>query len=59
MMTLKAFRRISAVAIFLAVALWYAEAQAACTTTTYFFPDGRTMICTTCCYGAMCTTNCF
>lgn len=33
---------------------------AACTTTTIFLPDGRTMICTTCCYAyGNCTTTCF
>lgn len=30
----------------MAAAVW-----AACTSVTYFLPDGRIMICTTCCYG--------
>lgn len=33
-------------------------AWAACTTTTYFLPDGKIMICTTCCFGPSCTVNC-
>jgi hypothetical protein len=35
------------------------RADAACTTHTIFLPDGRTVICTTCCYGGGCTTTCF
>ncbi len=31
---------------------------ASCTTHTYF-ANGRTIICTTCCHGSNCTTNCF
>lgn len=31
---------------------------AACTTHT-FMSGGRTVTCTTCCYGSNCTTNCF
>lgn len=31
---------------------------AACTTNTYFI-NGRTVICTTCCFGNNCNTNCF
>jgi hypothetical protein len=30
-----------------------------CTTNTVFLPDGRMMICQTCCYSGNCTTNCF
>lgn len=52
-------RLIGAVAILLAVLLWHTEAAASCTTSTIFLPDGRMVICTTCCYGANCTTNCF
>lgn len=33
-------------------------AWAACTTHTYII-NGRTVTCTTCCYGSNCTTNCF
>lgn len=29
-----------------------------CTVTTTYFPDGRKLVCTTCCSGALCTTNC-
>jgi hypothetical protein len=29
-----------------------------CTTHTYFV-NGKTVMCTTCCYGGNCTTNCF
>ncbi len=35
------------------------DACAACTTNTYFLPDGRIVICTTCCSGGNCLTNCF
>ena len=31
---------------------------ASCTTHTYF-TNGKTVVCTTCCYGSNCTTNCF
>jgi hypothetical protein len=31
---------------------------AACSTHTYMM-NGRMVTCTTCCYGANCTTNCF
>lgn len=34
-------------------------AYAACTTHTIFTADGRMVICTTCCTGGSCTTNCF
>ena len=34
-------------------------AHADCTTNTIFLPDGKIMICTTCCYGNNCTTTCF
>jgi len=33
-------------------------AYAQCTTHTYFM-NGRVVMCTTCCYGGNCTTNCF
>jgi hypothetical protein len=33
-------------------------ALAGCSTQTYTFPDGRMMICTTCCMGTVCQTNC-
>ena len=52
-------RLISAVAILLAVLLWHGEAAAACTTNTFILPDGRMIVCTTCCMGAYCTTTCF
>jgi hypothetical protein len=32
-------------------------AAAACTTHTYFV-NGRIVMCTTCCFGGNCTTNC-
>jgi hypothetical protein len=31
---------------------------ASCSTNTYIM-NGRVVTCTTCCYGANCTTNCF
>lgn len=44
------------------IALWLAAVStmvwANCTTHTYFV-NGKTVICTTCCYGNNCTTNCF
>ena len=40
------------------IGLWCAPAIAACTVTTVYLPDGRTLVCTTCCSGAFCTTNC-
>ena len=30
-----------------------------CTSNTVFLPDGRMMICQTCCYSGNCTTTCF
>jgi hypothetical protein len=30
-----------------------------CTTNTVFLPDGKMMICQTCCYSGNCTTTCF
>lgn len=33
-------------------------AYAACTTHTYFV-NGKVVMCTTCCNGGHCTTNCF
>jgi hypothetical protein len=35
-----------------------ALAWASCTTHTYFV-NGKMVMCTTCCYGSNCTTNCF
>ena len=32
-------------------------AYASCTTHTYFI-NGRSVICTTCCYGSFCNTTC-
>jgi len=34
------------------------SAYAACSTHSYFI-NGKMVICTTCCYGGNCTTNCF
>ena len=47
-------------AIILAVALAVSPlvAVAACSTHTYYV-NGKVVICTTCCYGSNCTTNCF
>ncbi len=40
--------------------VWCAEpALASCTTQTIFLPDGRTMVCSTCCYNGNCNTTCF
>jgi len=42
-----------------AVALTFSSmAWASCTTHT-LISNGRMVICTTCCYGGNCTTNCF
>jgi hypothetical protein len=47
----------------LLVGIWFSMvatlAYASCTTNTVTMPDGRMMICTTCCYGGNCNTNCF
>ncbi len=40
------------------VALITTGAWAQCSSHT-IFANGRTIICTTCCYGGNCTTNCF
>lgn len=32
---------------------------AQCRTNTIYTADGRVIMCTTCCYGGNCTTNCF
>lgn len=44
------------------IGLWLAATAslvwASCTTHTYFV-NGKTVMCTTCCYGSNCTTNCF
>lgn len=52
-------RLIGVLAVAAALLAWVGEVQAACTTTTYFGPDGRIVICTTCCYGTNCTVSCF
>ena len=49
---------IGVIAVAVALLAWAGEVQAACTTTTYFGPDGRVMICTTCCFGNNCTVTC-
>lgn len=41
------------------IALICTGAWAQCSTHTIFGSNGRTVICTTCCYGSNCTTNCF
>lgn len=51
-------RWIGAIAVAAALLAWAADVQAACTTTTYFLPGGRMVICTTCCYGGNCTVTC-
>jgi hypothetical protein len=33
-------------------------ALASCTTNTVFLPDGRAVICTSCCVSGNCTTTC-
>lgn len=33
-------------------------AYASCNTSTIIMPDGRMMICTTCCFSGNCTTTC-
>jgi len=35
-----------------------APAEASCRVQTITLPDGRSMICTTCCYGSYCDTWC-
>jgi hypothetical protein len=44
--------------ISIALAVTATATWAACNTHTYFI-NGRTVTCTTCCYGGNCTTNCF
>ena len=34
-------------------------AQSACTTQVVYLPDGSSMLCLTCCYGVVCTTQCY
>lgn len=47
-------------AIIGAIALSFAGiAWASCTTHTLTTANGRIIMCTTCCYGGNCTTNCF
>ena len=36
-----------------------ASVWASCTTTTIFTPDGKVIICTSCCYYGNCTVTCF
>lgn len=43
----------------LLLATFAAAAYAACSTTTVFTPDGRVVMCTTCCYNGNCTVTCF
>lgn len=43
----------------LGIALCATAVYANCTTNTIIGRDGRMTICTTCCYGGNCTTNCF
>lgn len=40
------------------LALTATAAYATCVTNTTILPDGRMVICTTCCYGTNCTTTC-
>ena len=42
-----------------AVALAFSGIAWACKTHTIMTSDGRMIMCTTCCYGGNCTTNCF
>ena len=49
---------IGAIAVAVALLAWAGDVQAACSTITYIGPDGRVMICTTCCYGNNCTVTC-
>ena len=53
-------RLIAAAAVMLALLAWAGAVQAACTTTTYFLPNGTMRICTTCCdpNGTNCTVFC-
>jgi hypothetical protein len=46
------------IAVLLAGLSFAGAAYASCTTHTYFV-NGKTVICTTCCYGNNCNTNCF
>jgi len=50
-------------AILLTVLALVGEALAGCVTSTYFGPEGKMVVCTTCCIGggtsASCTTTCF
>ena len=47
----------------LVIALWLSTvatlSYAACTTQTISTPDGKYMVCTTCCNGPNCNTTCF
>jgi hypothetical protein len=51
-------RILCTLAALLVLAATALPAAASCTTHTYFI-DGRVVICSTCCYGNQCYTNCF
>lgn len=34
-------------------------AYAVCTSNTFIDPSGKVVMCTTCCFGASCTTTCY
>ena len=34
-------------------------AYAVCTSNTFIDPSGKMVMCTTCCFGASCTTTCY
>lgn len=48
----------AAFTIALGLLAFHGAAWAECTTHTYM-GGGRTVVCTTCCLGGMCTTTCF
>ena len=50
-------RLIAAIVLLLAVTVQ--QAEAACSTHTITLPDGRMLMCTTCCFGNSCNTTCF
>lgn len=37
---------------------WLSALLLACTMTTYWLPDGRLIVCQTCCDGPTCTVTC-
>lgn len=45
--------------ILIILALLAVEAHAGCITNTIFGQNGSVIMCTTCCTGHMCTTQCF